>query len=408
MESVSLFELNEYLRRVVALNFTQALWVTAEISQLNSSKGHYYLDLLQKDNSTDLIVAQAQAVIWAGQMVTIRRKLGDDLAAILQEGMQVLIQITVDFHERYGLKLVIQDIDLSYSIGQMYLQRKRIIEALLHEGLIEKNARLSLPTVLQRIAIISSERAAGYQDFIKQLTQNPYRYRFSYRLFQATMQGNTLEGEVVAQLENIARQAEQFDVVVIIRGGGAKLDLASFDSLPLGRAIANMNLPVITGIGHDIDETIADLVAHQSLKTPTAVAEFIVQRNVQYEATMEGFYAAIQQYIEQHIRQEHFDLQQAEQLIPLYVQQLLKDHQVELQHKELSAQQALGKTLKSEEQQLRFLEQSVAFLSLENTLQRGFSITLCNGKVITDSQQVAHGNRLTTLLRESEITSIVM
>ena len=263
---LSLFELNEYVRQVIALNFAEAIWVSAELAQVNVSKGHYWIDIIEKSELTGEIIAQSSAVLWQREYRRIKAKMPLQIEGILQQGRQVLLKVSVEFSERYGYKLIVQDIDPAFTLGKLELERQATINTLVKANLIQKNKQLPRPPVLQRIAVISSENAAGYHDFCAQIDNNPYGYAFDYQLFKAAMQGVQTEYEVLAQLARIQEKKDKFEAVIIIRGGGAKLDLAAFDSLEIAKAVANFPLPVFAGIGHEIDETVLDLVAHLSLK----------------------------------------------------------------------------------------------------------------------------------------------
>ncbi|MEM1124333.1 MAG: exodeoxyribonuclease VII large subunit, partial [Bacteroidota bacterium] len=286
MQSYSLFELNEFIRRVFALNFQEAIWIRCEIAQINSSRGHYYLNLIEKSAEKDAIIAQSSGIIWARKYRQLRRTHKKLLDSLLRNGTAVLLQVKVDFDERYGFKLLVEDVDPSYTMGQMELKRQAILESLTQQGLLGLNQRISLPTVIQRVAIISSQTAAGLQDYLNQIAINTYGYQIHNQLFPAAMQGENVEKEVLRQLKKIALLKENYDAVVIIRGGGSKLDLVAFDNLVLGQAIAKFPLPVLVGIGHEIDETILDKVAHLSLKTPTAVADFLINRLLHFESSI--------------------------------------------------------------------------------------------------------------------------
>lgn len=287
-DTFSLFDLNEYLKRVVALNFPEPVWISCEIAQIKNARGNYYLDLIEV-NDNEEVIAQSQAAIWYKSYLFIKTKFGDLLPSLLQEGVKVKIKVNVEFNERYGLKLIIEDIDPAYTLGQMELARQKILERLKHAGVIEKNKSVTTTRVWQRIAIISSDTAAGYRDFIAHLQENKYGYNFHVKLFTAAMQGLNTEKEVVERLQEIKADAVLFDAVVIIRGGGSKMDLSYFDNYNIGFTIANMPIPVLTGIGHEIDLSIADMVAFMSLKTPTAVADFLVEKCMQFEAQMEDW-----------------------------------------------------------------------------------------------------------------------
>ncbi|MFM2267550.1 MAG: hypothetical protein RL757_991, partial [Bacteroidota bacterium] len=231
MKTLSLFEVNEFLQRVVALNFLESVWVTAEIAQINFVREHCYLDLVEKSSEQDEVVAQVSAVIWATELRRLLKKMGSEEHYILEQGSEVKLQVRADFHVRYGLKLIVEDIDVEYSLGKMALSRRLALLELEKQKLLNANKQLSPPTVWQRLAIISSETSAGWLDFETHLRQNPNHLGFSLTLFPAAMQGEHLEKEIITQLEIIEREKENFDAVVIVRGGGSRLDLSGFDKL---------------------------------------------------------------------------------------------------------------------------------------------------------------------------------
>ena len=232
-ETYSLFELNGFIKRVISLNFDEAIWVRCELSQVNNSRGHYYLNLIEKDPQSDQIIAQSSAVIWRNKVHEINNNLAIPLDDILKEGQEVAMLVQVDFHERYGMKLVVNNFDTSYTLGKLALKRQQTIAELKKLKLLDVNGRLPLPEVIQSVAIISGETAAGFQDFCRQLQKNPYGYGFKARLFQAAMQGQNVEEEVGNALKQIDTLRDEFDVVVVIRGGGSRLDLSDFDSFAL-------------------------------------------------------------------------------------------------------------------------------------------------------------------------------
>lgn len=404
---LGLFEVLQHLRRTVLLNFPESLWIKAEIAQVRESRGHVYLELIEKDSNTAEWIAQAGAVLWQNQRIALTRKIGGQLRALLQEGMEVLLKARVDFHERYGLKLVIDDIDPAYTVGQLAIERQKKLEALQHEGLIGKNRTLALSPVLQRIAVLSSPQAAGLQDFEQQLLQNPFGYRFFTRLFPAAMQGNLLESETIAQLTRIRALEQHFDCVVIIRGGGSKLDLAGFDSLDLCRAIAHFPLPVITGIGHDIDQTLTDLVAHQALKTPTAVAEFLVQNNFAFENRTLEAWQWIGQFATQQLTRQQYVLEQFQRQVLQLPLSLVGTARGKL---DLAAQKIpLFVKVQMEKGQgaLDSAEQLCQLLSIENTLQRGFTLTHVNGRPLLGPEQARPGDILLTTTASGPLESEV-
>lgn len=407
MESYSLFELNEYFRRVVALNFQDALWIRCEISQVNNSRGHYYLNLIEKSAEEEKIVAQSSAIIWAGKYRELRRKFKKTLDDLLQNGTAVLLQVKVDFDERYGLKLIIEDIDPSYTMGQMELKRQEILAALLKKGLLDVNSQIDLPPVIQKLAIISSPTAAGLQDYLNQMATNAYGYQFSNQIFPAAMQGVNVEKEVLQQLKKIARLKENYDAVIIIRGGGSKLDLAAFDNLELGKAVAKFPIPVFVGIGHEIDETILDRVAHTSLKTPTAVADYLINRALHFESTILEHKNYIRSTINYLIQEEKGQLSYVKKMVKLQANTQLRESAVLVAQFKQRLPLSTKNQLATAKNQLNQLEKVCQLLAPETALKRGFSITTANGKVVTNKSQVKKGDKLQTQLLEGIIKSTV-
>lgn len=274
---IKLSELQTRIEHSLKQSLPKSLWVIAEINEISVNfKGHCYLELIEKNENTTQITAKQRATIWSYSYNIINSYFKAETGVPLQTGLKVLVQCSVEFHTLYGMSLNITNIDPVYTLGEEEKQRREIIERLQAEGVIDMNKSLELPTLLQRIAIISSETAAGYQDFMHTLQNNRLQIQFSTTLFNAAMQGTEVEQSVVAALERIFEQEQNFDAVVIIRGGGAKTDLRWFDNYSIATHIAQFPLPVITGIGHDKDTSIADMVAHTALKTPTAVAEFLI------------------------------------------------------------------------------------------------------------------------------------
>ncbi|MDR1760878.1 MAG: exodeoxyribonuclease VII large subunit [Bacteroidales bacterium] len=274
---IRLSELQARIEQALKQSLPKSLWVIAEINEISVNfKGHCYLELIEKNENTTQITAKQRATIWSYSYSLINSYFKSETGIPLQAGLKVLLQCSVEFHALYGMSLIITNIDPVYTLGEEEKQRREIIERLRFEGIIDMNKLLELPTLMQRIAIISSETAAGYQDFMQTLHNNRMQLPFTTTLFNAAMQGAEVEQSVVAALETIFKQEQNFDVVVIIRGGGAKTDLRYFDNYSIATHIAQFPLAVITGIGHDKDISIADMVAHTALKTPTAVAEFLI------------------------------------------------------------------------------------------------------------------------------------
>ncbi|MCX6228591.1 MAG: exodeoxyribonuclease VII large subunit [Bacteroidia bacterium] len=287
-EQLKLSELNGRVKQAVALSFTAPLWVVAEISELKINRnGHCYLVLIEKEEQGDGIVAQAKATIWSYTFRMLQPYFESTTGQPLTEGIKVLVSVSVEFHELYGYSLNIRDIDPTYTLGDMARRRKEIITRLQADGVFEMNKELELPLVPQKIAIVSSETAAGYQDFMDHLTNNDGKYKFYTKLFPAIMQGNQAESSIIEALEQIYGHEDFFDVVVIIRGGGSQADLSCFDNYNLAYFITQLPIPVLTGIGHEKDDSIVDMVAHTRLKTPTAVAEFLVNTLAKFDTTID-------------------------------------------------------------------------------------------------------------------------
>lgn len=407
MSPISLYDLNEYIRQVLALNFSEALWLRCEISQLNKRRGQFYLNLIQKEEEGENIIAQSEAVLWNRTYIRLKKKLGIHLNSILQEGMEVQLQVQVDFHEQYGLKLVVEDIDLTYTLGKLELKRRNSIEELQKLNLTEKNKEQKLPLVLKRIAVLSSEKAAGLQDYLEHLNNNVYGYQFENQLFETSVQGINVEKEMTTQLQKIEKQKQYFECVIIIRGGGARMDLSAFDNLKLCKAVANFPLPVLVGIGHEVDETVLDLIAYASLKTPTAVADFIIQRNTQFESYILELGLKMKEFSLQTLKENQLKLNQFQQFIKIHSSEKVKREKLMLQYLDQEIPNLVKNKLQKEEVQLNNLEKMCQLLHPENVLKRGFSITLKNGKAIKDSTEVEKGAEIETILENGKLTSII-
>ncbi|MEN8116154.1 MAG: exodeoxyribonuclease VII large subunit [Bacteroidota bacterium] len=281
VQKLTLAELNELIKDALLDAFPTTVWVVAEISELKENRsGHCYLELIEKEGNE--IIARTRATIWSYTYRMLKPYFETTTGQLFTHGIKILVQASVEFHPAYGLSLNLKDIDPTYTVGDMALQRKEIINRLQAEGVFDMNKELELPLVPQKIAIISSATAAGYQDFMNQIETNEYGFKFYTKLFEAYMQGAEAVPSIVNALERIFQREDFFDAVVIIRGGGATADLSSFDNYDLALNITQFPLPVITGIGHEKDDTIIDLIAHTRLKTPTAVAEFLINGVVRF------------------------------------------------------------------------------------------------------------------------------
>lgn len=398
MRTFSLFELNEHIRRVISLNFPEPVWITAEISEIKFSRQHIYLEVVEKslvEEST--LLAKASAVIWFRQHQRLRRTLGTAFDTILQPGMSIRILVLVEFHERFGFKLIIEEIDPAHTIGILAIMRQKNLAKLQEAGLLERQQLLVLPPTLQRVAVISSQEAAGLQDFIQQLSQNAYGYNFHCRYFYTAVQGQETEKEIISALEAIGQARTNFDAVVIVRGGGAKTDLASFDSFALCKAIAEHNLPVLTGIGHEVDETLADKVAYKSLKTPTAVAEFLIYHQVQFETVIIKTGEIIRTIGEGICREQTSGLKSLEQFIFWAAAQSLNQQTLGLEQLIKNLPAATSNFLQRRNQALERGEIIIKNLDPERLLSLGYTLTYNNGVLVSDPKMLQPGDILTTV-----------
>ncbi len=401
----SLLELNQYIRRVISLNFEEPLWIECEIGQASLSRGHWYLDLLQKDGDT--IVAQCQAALWANVYFFIKRKSPIPPEDILKQGMSVKLKVNVDYHERFGLKLIIEDLDSSFTIGVLEMQRQAILKEVRERDLLRRNAGVYLSPVIQRLAVISSGRAAGWKDFVKHIEDNAYGYHISVTLFEAAMQGQQVETEVLACLEKIRSEADQYDAVAIIRGGGARTDLAVFDNLPMAIRVAYFPLPIFIGIGHEIDQSVLDLVAYQSLKTPTAVADFVVEHNAGFELQLNEINMLLREEISLRLRAEHHRIHQLAHGLNTACQSRIKVAFQKLEHLRFLIRQAGKHKVQLHRNRMEHLETLLEAIHPDRVLARGYSITSHDGKTISRADQAAKGMLIQTTFQDGSIKSIV-
>jgi len=408
MESYALYDLNEFIRRAMHLNFPKAIWVRAEVAQIKESRGQHYLTLVQKSAETEQIIAQIDAMIWGRTYRRLQRKLKNILRDLLQDGVSLLLEVKVEFNERYGLKLMIEDIDPSYTIGQVALKRQQILMDLLKANLLNINKQLAIAPVVQRIAVLSSSTAAGLQDYLEQLNNNPYQYTFKNVLFPIAVQGVMVEKELQAQLKKIALKKDQFDAVVLVRGGGSKIDLGAFDSFELAKTVAKFPLPVIVGIGHEVDETILDRVAHTSLKTPTAVADFLIRKALHFESWImehKNYLASASKLL---LQEASVQLEQSKRLLTLSTQVQLKEQAMVLQQLTKQLPIVVRNTFKYEQTKLAQLEKIAHLLTPSTLLNRGYTQTTFKGKTLTSVQEIKEGMILETHFVDGTIKSKVV
>lgn len=401
----SLLELNQYIRRVLQLNFEEPIWIECEIGQASQSRGHWYLDLIQKEENQ--IVAQCQAALWANVYYYLKRKSAMAPEDILRQGMSVKLKVNVDYHERYGLKLIIEDFDSSFTIGQLELQRQAILRELKARNLVRKNAETHLPVVIQRLAVISSERAAGWKDFIKHLEENFYGYLIVVELFESAMQGQQVEAEMAACLSAIEKQLTSFDAVAVIRGGGGRTDLAAFDNLALAVRIAHFPIPVMIGIGHEIDQSVLDLVAYASLKTPTAVADFVVEHNAAFEGRLDELAATLGEEIHQRLAYEESRLQRLVHDLQMAIRTRITVQYQKLEHARVALSRSGKHQLALQHNRIDKVEALLKAFDPDQVLARGYTITSHEGKTMTSATALHAGMNIQTAFRDGTIKSTV-
>ena len=409
METLTLLELNGRVKSTLQFEMPDAYWVQAEISGISpSGQGHCYLELVQKDTTGRTFLAKAKANIWRNTWLKIKPYFEAETGETLKVGMKVLLQVTVTFHEVYGYSLVVLDIDPTYTMGDMARRRKEILDQLTKDGVIGLNQELEIALLPQRIAVISSATAAGWGDFRNQLENNVYGFRFYVKLFQAAMQGDDVERSVIAALDAVAARRDDFDLVVIIRGGGAVSELSCFDSYNLAYNIANFPLPVITGIGHERDDTVADVVAHTKVKTPTSAAEFIINRVFDTASMLETLSRRLGDSVLNRMNVENVRLERLAQKLPSLFAVLKVRNEQMLENIWNRSVTGVRNMLTNKNHKLELLEKSIAAADPALILKRGFSLTRHNGRVVTSASDLKPGDRLTTVLADGSIESEII
>ena len=409
MESYSLLELHQSIRQQMKNAMPGLYWVVAEINELHvNTAGHCFMELVEKAPQSEQITAKARANIWAYYFKMISPYFETMTRQRLATGLKVMLQVSVEFHELYGMSLQVTDINPAFTVGDLAMQRQAVIQQLLDEGVFDMNRELEFPPVPQRIAVISSETAAGYGDFVDQLHHHPHGYAFHHKLFQAAMQGNEAEDSIIRALEQIFEREDEFDVVVLIRGGGSQSDLNCFNSYRLASCIAQFPLPVITGIGHDRDETVADLVACVPLKTPTAVAEYLIHQALSLDKQLQELSRRLSDAAADAIWQPADQLQHLSQRLQTIMHSYVRiqDREIHVLHVRLTnAAQAL---LLQKKNQIARLEDKMYLLNPIHLLQRGYSITLANGKLVRSARMLENGQHIETILHDGKVESVVI
>ena len=409
MEAITLLELNGRVKSTLQFEMPDAYWVQAEISSISpSGQGHCYLELVQKDATGRNFLAKAKANIWRGTWLKLKPYFEAQTGETLKVGMKVLLQVTVTFHEVYGYSLVVQDIDPTYTMGDMARRRKEILEQLEKDGVIGLNRELEIPALPQRIAVISSATAAGWGDFRDQLSKNIYGFQFYVKLFPAAMQGDDVERSVISALNAVAMRRDDFDVVIIIRGGGAVSELSCFDSYNLAFNIANFPLPVITGIGHERDDTVADVVAHTKVKTPTAAAEFIINKVFDTASELENLTRRMSDAISERMNAEKVRIERLSQKLPSLFAVLKTRQEQVLETMWIKTANGVRNMLTAQAHKLEIVEKSLAAADPQVILKRGYSLTRLNGRVVKGASDLKKGDRLTTVFADGSVESEII
>ncbi len=450
--SLSLLELNSRIKNTIHSTFADTYWVVAEISEIREVRnGHCYIELIEKDEKTEQIIAKSRANIWAYTYRILKPYFKQATGQDLESGLKVLLRVSIDYQEVYGISLNVRDIDPTYTLGDMAQKKQAILNKLSEDGVIDMNKELEVPLVPQKVAVISSPTAAGFDDFCNQLNNNNRGYQFYIKLFPAIMQGDKTEESVIAALDRIYEHEDFFDVVAIIRGGGSTSDLMCFDNYWIAYNIAQFPLPVFSGIGHERDETIVDYVAHTRLKTPTAVAEHIIElvsdfderlgdlkdsiitqtRDIvsDYRYMLEKASGRFKPLVKNSLLTEGHKLNQiiqqlgssSDRYINNQINQLknitnsiksqsinkLKTEQQQLNNIPGQLAGILKHLFNQQESQLNLLSKTNELLNPENILKKGYSITYKNGKAVKNANELLSGDLISTKLKDGSVDSTV-
>ena len=425
---LTLYELNGLVKEVIECEMPNEYWVEAELSECRESRGHCYMELIQKDEQNATPIAKASAKCWASKWMIIRPYFERTTGQQLHAGMKVLLKVFPQFHEAYGFSWIVTDIDPTYTLGDMARKRQEIIRQLKEEGVFDLQKELQLPLFCQHIAVISSETAAGYGDFCNQLADNPYGFQFRTQLFPAIMQGEGVEQSIIEALERIYDC--DFDCVVIIRGGGATSDMSGFDTLALAENVANFPLPIITGIGHDRDESILDMVSHTRVKTPTAAAALLIDHLKMVLDAINNAQDAIARLTQQKLSTLNAQLSTLQEMLPRLFSTVKARQEARIDNLYMRMLSSIRETVISslgkintletrlpiftdrkiitERHRLQLMEEKAKSLDPTLLLQRGYSITLHNGRAVKEASALAPGDEMETRLAKGRIISKVI
>ena len=403
----SLLELNRLVRATIEDTLCEQYWLEAEIGQIGENNGHCYLEFIQKVEGHNTPVARAKAKCWRNVWGSVRPYFEHTTGQTLTLGMKVLVLVHPDFHEAFGFSWIVDDIDPRFTLGDMARRRQEIIRQLKAEGVFDLNRELPLPLFTQRIAVISSSTAAGYGDFCRQLEENNRGFRFSVTLYESLMQGEGVERSIISALDKINAHIDDYDCVVIIRGGGATSDMSGFDSLLLAENVANFPLPVITGIGHDRDECILDMVSHTRVKTPTAAAAFLIDRLEQVARRIDDAADRITSYVQHRMEIEKMRLSRAAERIPILFSLVKSKQENKMETLNQRIASAVLRLIDRHRHTIDILEQRTKSLDPTLLLQRGYTITLVNGHALRSPSAVKPGDIIVTRLADGMVKSTV-
>ena len=404
---LTLVELNGLVRDAIENALPEEYWVEAELSECREHGGHCYMELIEKDERSATPVARASAKCWRQTWVMVKPYFERTTGQQLRAGMKVLLRVYAQFHEAYGFSWIVSDIDPTYTLGDMARKRQEIIRQLKEEGVFDLQRELHIPTFAKRIAVISAEHAAGYGDFCRQLEDNDYGFKFDVTLFPAIMQGEQVEASVVDALNEIYQRISDFDVVCILRGGGAAADLSGFDTLALAENVAQFPLPIITGIGHERDESILDMISNTRVKTPTAAAALLTDNLLRVLERLDDASQRLSYAVNQRINSQKTRMATLTTLIPTLALRIVSDqrHRIETTKSRLPI--AIERRLTNQKHLLESLSLKLQGFDPQLLLSRGYSITLKDGRAVRDPQQLKPGDEIETRVEKGTIRSVV-
>lgn len=361
-QNYSLSGLMSELQMVIRSSFDHSYWVVAELANVSgSARGHMYMELVEKSNHQ--IIAKARANLWSSRRQQIMHAFEDITKETVKAGMKVLLQLSVDFHPVYGLSFQVLDIDPSYSLGELERQKQETIKRLQEEDLLDFNKQYVLPIALQNMAVISSETAAGFQDFMNQLEQNTNAYQFNVKLYPAIMQGDKAPESIINALEKLEATGIDYDALVIIRGGGSNLDLACFDDYALNARLAQSYFPIFSGIGHERDQSVTDMIAHTRLKTPTAVAEHIIQHNFDFETQVKDLFSFVLKSSLDYIGEQKYQMEKGSSRMAKASFELIHSEKSEIRELSFIANQSTMELIHQNKSQIQQYKNDVLYLS---------------------------------------------